>query len=209
MSWLRGVLIACVTAAALALGIGFWGFARSVHDVAPPDPFPETDAIVALTGGSLDRLTTGMDLLEAGHGRRLLISGVNPKVTDKEIAALLHGGPTLFACCVDIGRSAEDTLGNASETAAWAKRNGFHSLIIVTDDYHVPRSLLELKLAMPDVTLTPYPVPTRTTKPGVWGADVGAATRLGGEYVKYLIIRLREALLSLDHRRNKADPRPA
>jgi uncharacterized SAM-binding protein YcdF (DUF218 family) len=209
MSWLRGVLIACLTAAVLAFGIGFWSFARSVHDVAVPDPVPEADAVVSLTGGSLDRLRTGMMLLAAGHGRRLLISGVNPKVTDKEMIALLHGGPELYRCCVDLGRSAEDTLGNASETAAWARRNGFHSLIVVTDDYHVPRSLLELKLAMPGVTLTPYPVPTRITRPGVWGADGRAAARLGGEYVKYLIIRLREALLSLDGRRKQADPQAA
>jgi uncharacterized SAM-binding protein YcdF (DUF218 family) len=200
MSWLRGVFIACVTALALGFGVGFWGFARAVHDVAPPDPFPEADAIVSLTGGSLDRLTTGMDLLASGHGRRLLISGVNPKVTDAELEKLLHGGKALFACCVDVGRSAEDTLGNASETAAWAKRNGIHRLIVVTDDYHVPRALLELKLAMPDVALIAYPVSTRTTKPGVWGSDVGAAARLAGEYVKYVVIRIREVLLSFDHK---------
>jgi len=207
MSWLRGVFIACITALVLALAIGFWGFARSVHDVAPPDPFPEADAIVSLTGGSLDRLTTGMDLLASGHGRRLLISGVNPKVTDAELAKLLGGGKALFACCVDVGRSAEDTLGNASETAAWARRNGIHRLIVVTDDYHVPRALLELKLAMPDIALIAYPVSTRTTKPGVWGRDVGAAGRLAGEYVKYIVIRIREVLLSLDNK--PASDKPA
>ena len=198
MSWLRGVAIALGVALALALVIGFWSFAQSVHELAPPDPFPETDGVVTLTGGSQERLTTGANLLAQGHGRRLLISGVNPKVTDKEMLKLLHIGPELFACCVDVGRAAEDTLGNASETAVWARRNGFRSLIVVTDDYHMPRTLLELKLAMPEITLTPYPVATRITAPGVWGANLGAASRLGGEYGKYLIIRVREVLLSLD-----------
>jgi uncharacterized SAM-binding protein YcdF (DUF218 family) len=198
MSWIRGVFLASVVALILGLAIGFWSFARRVHEVTPPDPFPEADAIVSLTGGSVERLTTGLDLLQAGHGRRLLISGVNPQVTDAEMMKLLGANQALYKCCVDVGRSAEDTLGNASETAAWADRNGFHSLIIVTDDYHMPRTLLELKLAMPGVTLTPYPIATRTATPQVWQSDVGTAGRLGGEYVKYLVIRVREGLLSLD-----------
>jgi uncharacterized SAM-binding protein YcdF (DUF218 family) len=205
MSWLRGVFLASAVAAMLALAIGFWSFARRVHEVTPPDPFPESDAIVSLTGGSVERLTTGLDLLQAGHGRRLLISGVNPQVTDPEMMKLLGASPDMYKCCIDVGRSAEDTLGNASETAAWAKRNGFQSLIIVTDDYHMPRTLLELKLAMPDVTLTPYPIETRTATPQVWQTDAGTAGRLGGEYMKYLVIRVREGLLSLDKEKPAAE----
>ena len=203
MSWLRGVMLALITAAVLAFALGFWGFARTVQQAAPPDPFPEADAIVALTGGSVDRLTTAMDLLAAGHGRRLLISGVNPKVTDKEMATLLHGGDKLFKCCVDIGRRAEDTLGNASETAAWARRNGFETLIVVTDNYHMPRSLSELRVAMPRVKLVAYPVKARIARERVWQNDVGAAARLAGEYTKYLLIRVREALLALDERKSQ------
>lgn len=206
MSWLRGMLLAMLTAGLLAFGLGFWGFARSVQEAAPPDPFPEADAIVALTGGSTDRLTTAMDLLADGHGRRLLISGVNPKVTDKEMSLLLHGGERLFKCCVDVGRRAEDTLGNAAETAAWARRNGFETVIVVTDNYHMPRSLAELRIAMPQVKLVPYPVKARIARAPVWQNDMGAAARLAGEYTKYLVIRVREALLSLD---GKQDRTPA
>jgi uncharacterized SAM-binding protein YcdF (DUF218 family) len=198
MSWLRGIVLALAAAALMAFALGFWGFARSVQQATPPDPFPEADAIVALTGGSTDRLTTAMALLGSGHGRRLLISGVNPKVTDKEMAALLHGGDKLFKCCVDVGRRAEDTLGNAAETAAWAKRNGFETLIVVTDNYHMPRSLAELRIAMPQTKLVPYPVKARISRAPVWQNDLGAAARLAGEYTKYLIIRVREALLALD-----------
>jgi uncharacterized SAM-binding protein YcdF (DUF218 family) len=206
MSWLRGIVLALVAAGVLAFGLGFWGFARSVQQAAPPDPFPEADGIVALTGGSTDRLTTAMDLLASGHGRRLLISGVNPKVTDKEMAALLHGGDKLFKCCVDVGRRAEDTLGNAAETAAWANRNGFETLIVVTDNYHMPRSLAELRIAMPRTKLVPYPVKARISRAPVWQNDLGAAARLAGEYTKYLVIRVREALLALDDRSKSRAP---
>lgn len=100
-------------------------------------------------------------------------------------------------CCIDLGRAAEDTLGNASETAAWARQHRYKSLILVTDDYHMPRSQAELSLALPEVEIHPYPVRTRWTDPALWRTDLRAATRLASEYVKYLVIRGREAVIDL------------
>lgn len=198
MSVLRGAFLAVLTALFLALAMGFYGFAKTVHETRAPDPAPEADAIVALTGGSLDRLQTGMDLLAQGRGRRLLISGVNPKVTNAELAELLGGRDDLFACCIDVGRYAEDTLGNAAETAAWVQRNGFRKIILVTDDYHMPRSLTELRIASPEAAFIAFPVPTRVSRPGSWQRDADAAGRLGVDYLKYLAIRGREILRALD-----------
>ena len=198
MSWVRGALLAVMTVLIVAFGLGFISFAGGVQHALPPKPLPEADAIVALTGGDAGRLTTGMRLLQEGRGRRLLISGVNPKVEDKDVYAVLEGAPELIACCVDLGRQAMDTLGNASETAAWAKRNGFSRLIVVTDDYHMPRSLAELRVAMPQARLIPYPVTTSLSKPGIWQRDLSAAATLGGEYMKYLAIRARAAFLAPD-----------
>ncbi len=198
MSWLRGALLAVLTALIAAFGLGYMSFARSVETSSPPIPMPEADAIVALTGGTTDRLTTAMELLSEGRGRRLLISGVNARVTDKEVYAVLKGPADLITCCVDLGRQAEDTLGNASETAAWAERNGFARIIVVTDDYHMPRSLAELRVAMPATQFIAYPVATSYAHGGGWQRDAGAATRLGGEYVKFLLISAREAMLTED-----------
>ena len=198
MSWLRGALLAMFTALIAAFGLGYLSFARSVEASAPQTPLPEADAIVALTGGTTDRLTTAMELLSEGRGRRLLISGVNARVADKAVYAVLNGPAELIACCVDLGRQAEDTLGNASETAAWAQRNGFARIIVVTDDYHMPRSLAELRVAMPAAQLIAYPVATSYGHAGGWKRDAGAATRLGGEYVKFLLISAREAMLTHD-----------
>jgi uncharacterized SAM-binding protein YcdF (DUF218 family) len=182
--------------AVIAFIAGFWNFAESVR--AEPEPAPQAQAIVALTGGSMERLTTGVRLLQEQKGERLLISGVNRVVTDDE---LLHHAldvdPALAECCIDLGRSADDTLGNASETAAWAREHRYTRLILVTDDYHMPRSRAELALAMPEAEIHPYPVRTRWTDPALWRSDLGAAGRLGAEYVKYLVIRGREALIDL------------
>jgi len=206
MSWLRGAFLAVVTALFVAFGLGYIAFAHGVERAAPQYPLPEADAIVALTGGDADRLTTAMKLLQEGRGRRLLISGVNPKVEDADVYDLLEGAPELIACCVDLGRQAKDTLGNASETAAWAGRNGFSRLIVVTDDYHMPRSLAELRGALPQAQLIPYPVATALSTPGIWQRDLTAAMSLGGEYVKYLAIRAREAFLTAE---KPTEPPPA
>lgn len=174
---------------------GFWNFAERVREAAVEPP--PAEAIVALTGGSLERLSTGVRLLEENKGERLLISGVNRIVTDAELYEVLNVDAELGACCIDVGRAAEDTLGNAAETAAWARRHRYERIILVTDDYHMPRSQAELSLAMPEVDILPYPVRTRWTDPALWRTDLGAATRLAGEYVKYLVIRGREAVINL------------
>jgi uncharacterized SAM-binding protein YcdF (DUF218 family) len=109
----------------------------------------------------------------------------------------LNVRPELAVCCIDLGRGAEDTLGNAAETAAWAREHSFTRLILVTDDYHMPRSYTELTLALPEAEIYRHPVRTRWTDPRLWRSDLSAAARLGGEYVKYLMIRGRELVIDL------------
>jgi uncharacterized SAM-binding protein YcdF (DUF218 family) len=180
---------------------GFWDFADKVR--SPAQTPPRADAIVALTGGGLERLTTGVRLLREHKGDRLLISGVNRLVTDNELYHLIGVDAAFGKCCIDIGRSAEDTLGNASEAAQWARQHNFRSIILVTDDYHMPRSYAELSLAMPEAEIHRYPVRTRWTDPEQWRSDPVAAGRLGAEYVKFLVIEGREALIDLGRGQDK------
>lgn len=195
------VAVIALVIAVVAFIAGFWQFAEHVRET--PEPPPPADAIVALTGGSTERLATGVRLLEERKGERLLISGVNRIVTDGELYHALNVDPALGACCIDIGRSADDTLGNAAETAAWARQRGYTRIILVTDDYHMPRSRAELSVAMPEAEIYPYPVRTRFTDPATWRSDLGAAGRLGAEYMKYLVIRGREALIDLGRQGNE------
>ncbi len=199
---MRHVFLWACLVAVLVWIAGFWQFAGDVR--APAQTPPQADAIVALTGGSIDRLTTGVRLLSEHKGGRLLISGVNRLVTDDELLeGVLDVDPELARCCIDLGRGADDTLGNASETAVWAREHGFRSLILVTDDYHMPRSQLELSLALPEAEIHAYPIRTRYSDPKLWRSDLGAAARLAGEYMKYLVIRGREALLGIGQTKPK------
>ena len=154
-----GIVPAMVLILLAIAAFDFLMFARRATESVPAMARP-ADAIVALTGGSGLRIAAGIDLMTAGRGQRLLISGVNPDVDMDDLIVLAGGSPDTYACCVDIGYRAETTIGNADETAAWAYERGYTHLIIVTSDYHMPRSLLLLQRAMPDITLQPYPVRT-------------------------------------------------
>ena len=153
------------------------------------DPDSDTDAIVVLTGGSL-RVQSGLSLLAAGKAKKLFVSGVYHST---DVTALLHASrqaPDWLACCIVLGHEADNTRGNALETAAWMRQEGFHSLRLVTANYHMPRSLLEFSRAMPEIRLVPHPVFPELLRQERWW---GGGMVIIGEYQKYLLalVRLR------------------
>jgi uncharacterized SAM-binding protein YcdF (DUF218 family) len=196
------------SAAILALVVVIWAvgllaFAQRVDRLETPDEVTPADGVVALTG-SADRISAAMKLLEDGKARRLLISGVNRVASPADIRGVAKATRRYYDCCVDLGFSATDTVGNARETAAWARAKGFHSLIVVTSDFHMPRAMLELHEALPDAALTPYPVKTTELDAGRWWRTAEGARRMTVEYCKYLVILAREGLLSLGPRPHAA-----
>jgi uncharacterized SAM-binding protein YcdF (DUF218 family) len=183
---------------------GLFAFsARVARSTPAPDPQP-ADAIVALTGPSALRITAAMKLLEDGKGGRLLVSGVNHKATRADIHSVSKAPGQLYDCCVDLGFKAEDTIGNARETASWARAHRFKRLIVVTADYHMPRAILELKGALPGGQFQPYPVATDELNARRWWRNGESARRMVIEYCKYLVILAREAFLSLGPREHAA-----
>ena len=154
------------------------------------------DGIVVLTGGT-SRVIDALELLAAGRGKRLLITGVNPGTTTADIARQVAGYDRWLGCCVDMDYSAINTLGNAVGTRRWAIDRGFHSLIIVTSAYHMPRARAEIAHQLPDVALIPFPVVSDRLRIEPWWSN-GATTRLVlSEYFKYLFAQLRMRFDSL------------
>lgn len=171
---------------------------------APPDP---ADGIVALTGAnSNERIAAALDLLSQRRGRRLLVSGVDRKVTREQLRAASGAVRRIYDCCVDLGFTAADTVGNARETAEWARTMRFRRLIVVTSDYHMPRAMLELRAVLrpPDFVLEPYAAPTPALKTRHWWRSPRAARLMVVEYCKYLAILGREAVLGLGPRTTPA-----
>jgi uncharacterized SAM-binding protein YcdF (DUF218 family) len=176
---------------------GLLEFGDRVARLTPADEPPTADGIVALTGGSDQRLEEATRLLEAGKGKRLLVSGVNRAATRQDLWSVTGAAKPMFDCCVDLGFTAADTVGNARETAEWARSLGYRSLILVTADYHMPRAMLELHAALPETTITPYPVATRDLDAQHWLANDLGMRRVALEYCKYLAILARETVLGL------------
>jgi uncharacterized SAM-binding protein YcdF (DUF218 family) len=191
-------IVAIPLACLAALVLGFIGFLSQLRN-AETRPERQADGIVVLTGGS-SRVSDAMELLAAGYGKRLLISGVHPTSTISDISRSVQESQALFNCCVDLDRSAVSTRGNANETRRWAHERGFKSLIVVTSNYHMPRAIVELSHAMPDIALIPYAVVGEKWRDEPWWEN-GATFRLVlGEYVKYIAagVRVRLADLGLD-----------
>jgi len=166
---------------------GFAGYSGHVTALTPPEDI-EADAIIVLTGGE-GRLQAAVELLESGAGDRMLISGVNPNVSEAAVRTTANIDPDLFACCIDLGREAADTVGNAREAVAWADANEFGHIIVVTSDYHMPRAILELRALMPEYELIAWPV--HSARP--W-ANATAARRWALEYLKFSAVFFREML---------------
>ncbi len=180
----------------MALIGGFVVFVGTVHrDVSPAAT--SADGIVVLTGGR-SRLEAAVQLLIDGRGDRLLISGVNSDVSSETLRKTLGLDEGQFACCVDLDHAALDTIGNAQGSAVWVKANGFDSLIVVTNDYHMPRALLEFRRAMPEVDFIAWPVANGISDAGDPVKQLDRYRVLLSEYVKFLVASARGVVLPGD-----------
>lgn len=185
---LRRIVLVALAVVLLWLGGLGWFFLSSLGMHA--DSSADTDAIVVLTGGKL-RLETGIELLAAGKAHKLFVSGVNQQVDREE---LLRGfGPLSpqVTCCIVLGHEADNTLGNARETAGWMHQEGYRSLRLVTSWYHMRRSLLEFGRAMPGITIIAHPVFAQHLDPEQWRGWHGAIMLIVEEYGKFLATWLR------------------
>lgn len=142
----------------LAWALGFVWFA-----VALPRPAgaQRTDAIVVPTGSG-GRIERGIALLREGAAGEMLVTGVDMDVRPGEFMAEYDVDQALMDCCITLGFSALDTRGNARETAEWVDRHGYTTLRLVTADWHMRRTAVELGDRLPaQVSVLRDAVPTR------------------------------------------------
>ncbi|HEU5046882.1 MAG TPA: YdcF family protein [Rickettsiales bacterium] len=171
----------------LLWGIGFCAFVAMIPQ-SPGNNTVHTDAIVVLTGGNL-RLESGFELLAQGRAPKMFISGVEPGVT---LASLLRKHPyrdyasRIEPGSVTLGYKARSTIGNASEIAEWAKTEHVESILLVTGNYHIPRSVHEIHEAAPNLILLPEPVFTRNFQDDKWWQSWQSAKVILSEYHKYI-----------------------
>jgi len=177
----------------VALTVGFGVFAEHISLLTQPTDMRTADGIIVLTGGQ-SRLSAAFDLLKAGKGKRLLISGVNPHADRRALREVTGGDKRLFTCCVDIDHVALDTIGNAEQSAKWVAAHDYGRVILVTNNYHMPRSLLEMHRLLPQANVEPYPVVNSKLDDGSWLTKPDALRVLATEYVKYLAALARSVV---------------
>jgi uncharacterized SAM-binding protein YcdF (DUF218 family) len=162
----------------LLYALGFILFAFTLGKPAPAGAQP-TDAAVVLTGGS-GRLEHGIDELRTGKAKRLLVAGADPAVTKRDLAVRLPGSRDLLKCCVDLGSESVDTRSNAEEAGRWLAKHDFHSLRLITSDWHMRRARYEFGRVLKDkYAIVPDAVRTEPS-----------FITLFGEYNKYLLRRV-------------------
>ena len=208
--WLLATIVAALAIAFVGAGVGFIAFLSQLRG-AEIRPARNADGIVVLTGGS-SRVSDAMELLAGGYGKRLLISGVHPTNAASDISRSLPDNQSLLGCCVDLDRSAVNTRSNAAETRRWARERGFKSLIVVTSNYHMPRAIVELSHAMPDIELIPFAVIGDRWRDEPWWTSGTTLRLLLSEYAKYVAaeVRVRLADVGIDVMPEASDqPAPA
>jgi uncharacterized SAM-binding protein YcdF (DUF218 family) len=203
----RRVVVGLLAVAFVAAGVGFIGFLSELRGTQTK-PSRNADGIVVLTGGA-SRVSDAIELLAGGYGRRLLISGVHPLSGASDISRSLPDNQSLLNCCVDLDRSAVNTRSNAAETRRWVHEKGFKSLIVVTSNYHMPRAIVELSHAMPDITLIPFAVVGDKWREEPWWSNGGTLRLVLSEYVKYIAaevrVRLADAGFDIMHETTDSD----
>ncbi|MFT5540365.1 MAG: uncharacterized SAM-binding protein YcdF (DUF218 family) [Alphaproteobacteria bacterium] len=180
--------LVALTAAILWIAGLIW-FAEAIP-AAVDDADTQTDAVVVLTGAA-GRLGTGIDLLAGKKAKKLFVSGVYHGVDVQQLLRLARRPGAALDCCMVLGHAADDTRGNAEETAQWVTREGFTSLRLVTSSYHMRRSLLEFRRAMPSVRIIAHPVFPKGFKARGWWNWPGTFQLIVTEYSKYLVALAR------------------
>ena len=191
-SLLVGLLVGAVVVAGAGLAL-FQDFVAS-FDRPVPAPPPRVDLIVALSGGS-GRLAEAVRLLHEGRAPVLLLVGFQGPA----VAARLGEHPDAAALAregrIVVEPRSESTLDDARRTRALVEARGARSVLVITSVYHVPRAELTFQTLLPSgVAVYVRPVATARFRADAWDADEPSRRIVFGEFMKYLVYRVRLAL---------------
>lgn len=167
----------------------FW-FGKYINS-QPINYNEKTDAIIVLTGGR-NRITEGIKLLNLQLSERLFISGVSKKATIEELEKK-SAIKALYKNKIELGYKATTTVENALETAEWINNNQISTIRLVTSNYHIPRSLLELKKHTSCKNIIAHPVYSEHVAKNWWNSW-GTFKLIASEYNKFAFVYIRNLL---------------
>lgn len=147
----------------------------------------QASAVIVLTGGR-GRIAEAWRLAQQRGDLPLFISGVHG-ATDLAQMTALEGEPEELESRITLGHYARNTAENATESRDWLRQQVLPPpFILVTSSYHMPRAVLEFKMALPAQTsFFIYPVYTQG-QPDIRGHGWSQRRLFLREYCKYLLV---------------------
>lgn len=141
----------------LFVGLSGWFFNREMKVVAnePISAWTEdhrADCAVVLTGGP-GRIREGFDLLAQGQVHKLIISGVHPRATLREIFPQWPYYGSLREEDVVLERRSGTTYGNAQQSLPLVEAVRCRSLVLVTSHLHMRRAYNTFRRVYPPEVL--------------------------------------------------------
>ena len=115
---------------------------------------------IVLTGGN-NRVKKSLKIFFniENKNKNLFISGVGKGFNKKTIKKLTQKNPNynkIIDCCIQIEGISRNTFSNAVESLKWVKSKKINSFVLLTNNYHMPRAMLEFKSIFKDIKITPY-----------------------------------------------------
>ena len=141
-----------------------------------------TDGIAVLTGGK-GRINLGLDLLNKNKNLKLIISGVYKKASRASI--IPDNLENINNITLD--KEAESTFENALVIKRWIQKHKLQKVTVITSYYHMPRSMLLMKILSPNIDFYPYPVIKNFSKKLSLKKRLIYYFFLIEEYIKYLM----------------------
>jgi uncharacterized SAM-binding protein YcdF (DUF218 family) len=170
-------------------GLGF--FASNIPN-ATIEINQKYDVVIVLTGGK-KRIAYALELLKSDHCEKLFISGV---ADGFDAAAFSRDLSPELKKRIHYGDIARNTIGNANETAEWlAGRQKYKKLLVVTANYHLPRTqlLFDEYLQNGNYEIAYAPVIPPDFQKDNWLLHANSLRLVFTEYNKYLLtwVKLR------------------
>lgn len=176
----------------IAVLASFFFFVNQIETKSPYLPQNKANLIIVLTGGK-GRVQAGLELLKVGKASHLLISGAHYE-SDLEtikLEAKVKNVHELENKRITIDYNSTDTISNAKESAKWIKAHDkeVKAIILVTSNYHMPRSLFEFHRLTPNKEIIAYPVISENVDLSnikLWDWRQNSTKIILLEYVKYM-----------------------
>jgi len=196
VTW-RGCALGCLALVVLFLAIGLAGYSTrrdwlpavgSALDVAPA--ISHTDVIVVLGGGTGDRARYAGSLYQRGLAPHVIATG-GPLGTTSAATALLPWGIPFDV--VALANGTQNTYQDALATRHLMEVNHWQSALLVTDPYHMRRSIWTFRTAFAETSIVIQPAPVVDSwfqAKRWWTTEEGFAV-VNEEYLKigYYVLR--------------------